>query len=365
MKLDQPLKLSPNLFTPLSRTPWGGKEIARNFKRDFVENPDDTTIGESWEVSCDPAFPSEVLGFGLSLYDLIAQEPEKMLSPAYVKAHGPNCDILIKLINAAEPLSLQVHPTDDDENLKPGECGKPESWLVLHAEPGAGLYLGFSRSIEKAELEALLNADGDLKPLLQFVPVKAGDYFEINPGVVHAIGPGVTLLEPQRVRIGKAGKTYRFWDWSRKYNPDGTANPTSGQPRELHVKEGMRIIEPKKQFGVGYVASLRARAEHFELSENVRYQSYPSNANYQVHRLEVKSPALVQISARDGFLTFMCLGGEGTLGRNISVKKGEPGFIPYQALPLLVEATGSDTFDIALVAPAGVEIRIIEVNRKI
>jgi mannose-6-phosphate isomerase len=363
LDLSQPLKLSANLFTPLTRTPWAGREIAKRYKKSFVEDPDSTRIGESWEVSCDPAFLSEVLGTGMSLVDLIATEPEKMLSAAYVAQNGAKVEILIKLINAAEPLSVQVHPTDDDPNLKPGECGKPESWLVLHAEPGSGLYLGFSKPILKVELKSLIEGGEDLKPFLQFVPVKEGDYFEIPPGVVHAIGPGITLLEPQRVQVGKAGKTYRFWDWLRRYNPDGTPNPISGQPRELHVSEGLRIVESEMQFGAGYVGSLRGRAEILELSPKVNHVFYPANAYYQVHRLQMSAGSQVQLSAKSGFLTFVCLGGLGVLGMNLKVSRGEPGFIPFAALPLLIDVAedAKEDFDLAVIIPSSCKLKILAV----
>lgn len=362
MKIDRVLKLSPNLFTPLSRTPWGGRDIAKRFKQKWVDSPD-AVIGESWEVSLDPAFPSQVLGTEFSLHDLIRSQAESMLSPQYVKEFGPNCDILIKLINAAAPLSLQVHPTDDDPSLKTGECGKPESWLVLHAEPGAGLYLGFSRSIPKAELEKLLREDGDLKPYLQFVPVKEGDYFEINPGVIHAIGPGVTLLEPQRVRIGKAGKTYRFWDWGRRYRMDGSQDQITGEARELHIDQGLKLIDPETQVGAAYVASLRGKPESVEINDKVTHTFYPANANYQVHRLKMKAGSQVQLSAKSGFLTFICLGGEAELGKSQKVSLGEPGFVPYDALPLLVEV-GRDVdeeFDLALIVPPTCDLKILAI----
>ncbi|RYZ90799.1 MAG: hypothetical protein EOP06_07460 [Proteobacteria bacterium] len=238
---------------------------------------------------------------------------------------------------------------------------------MLHADPGSGLYLGFSKSITKPELQKLLESKGDLKPYLQFVPVKEGDYFEISPGVIHAIGPGVTLLEPQRVRIGKAGKTYRFWDWSRRYNADGSLNNVSGQERELHITEGLRIIEPEKQVGAVYVAGLRARAEIVELSPKVKHTFYPANANYQVHRLQMQAGSQVQLSAKSGFLAFVCLGGSAVLGRNISVSRGEPGFIPFEALPLLIDVdknstTSSDSeFDLTLIIPPSCDLKILAV----
>ncbi len=352
MELTRPLKLSPDLFTPRSRTPWGGYDIARRFKQDWVKDPQKTMIGESWEVSCDPAFPSVVVGADVSLKDLIDQQPNRMLSPGYVQKYGAHCDILVKLINAADPLSLQVHPTDDDEALKPGECGKPESWLVLHAEPGAGLYLGFSQPVPKEELEALLKKDGDLKPYLQFVPVKEGDYFEIEPGVVHAIGPGVTLLEPQRVRAGKAGKTYRFWDWSRRYNPDGSLNMESGAPRELHINEGLKIIDPTRQVGAAYVAKLRRKPVEQNIGPGIAVASYPANANYQVHRITLQKGSRLTVKADLGFLTFLGLGGEISMGEKggVTVARGEPGFVPYDALPLDIVA--KDDSDLALIVPA-------------
>ena len=349
MDLTQPLKLSPNLFTPLSRTPWGGAEIARRYKHAWLNHPETTCIGESWEVSCDPAFPSQVLGTSYNLLDLIRSEPERMLSPAYVKASGANCDILIKLVNAAQPLSVQVHPADDDPNLKPGECGKPESWLILQAEPGAGVYLGFSKALAKEKLSKLLYEGGDLKPFLQFVPVKEGDFFEIEPGVIHAIGSGVTLFEPQRVRTGKAGKTYRFWDWSRRYNADGSLNSKTGTPRELHIEEGLRIIDPSKQVGIPYVASLRRRPIEVSIGPLGKAFSYPANSNYQVHRIKLKAKARIKLSAPSGFLTFVCLAGEALWNATLKVQTGEPGFVPYQAFPLFIEAISE--FDLAIVVP--------------
>ncbi|MBC7659771.1 MAG: class I mannose-6-phosphate isomerase [Chitinophagaceae bacterium] len=359
MDFTQALKLSPDLFTPLTRTPWAGFDIARRYKRKWVDQADKTSIGESWEVSCDPAFPSRILSNNSLLLDVIRAEPERMLSPAYVQKFGPNCDILIKLINAAEPLSLQVHPTDDDKSLKASECGKPESWLVLNAEPGAGLYLGFSKAIERDDLAKLLYADGDLKPYLQFVPVKEGDFFEIDPGVVHAIGPGVTLLEPQRVRTGKAGKTYRFWDWSRRYNADGSLNMKDGKPRELHIEEGLRLIDPTKQVGLPYVASLRRKALEVSLGSLATVFSYPANSNYQVHYFKLKAKAKIRLNAPSGFLTFVCLKGDGLMNTTLKIGTGEPGFVPYSALPLSIEAVSD--FDIAIVVPPSCDLSMIQV----
>ncbi len=355
------LKLTPNLFTPLSRTPWAGSYLASSHKRKWASAG--SLIGESWEISCDPSFPSKILNGDKTLWDCIKDDPIGMLSKEHVDEHGANCDILVKLINADDPLSVQVHPTDSDPLLKAGECGKPESWLVLHAEPGSGLYLGFSKPLPKSELEDILRNDGDLKPYLQFVPVKEGDFFEIEPGVIHAIGAGVTLLEPQRVRVGKAGKTYRFWDWQRRYNPDGTPNPTGGSPRELHISEGLRLVDSELQVGPSFVASLRRKAEVSQPSRDVTLESYPANPYYQVHRLRVRSDRELCLSLNKGFVSFVCLGGKGTLGKNLLVSEGEPGFVPASALPLLIQKdrNTSELFDLALITPIESGLRVLEI----
>ena len=143
-------------------------------------------IGEAWEFSCDPDFPSTLPGHNISLPELVQAMPEAVLSPG--QAHT-GVEILVKLLNAGDELSLQVHPADDDPNLSDVECGKPESWYILHAEEKAGIYLGFSKPVARDELRAMLLAgDDSARSVLQFVEVEPGDYFEIEPGVPHAIG---------------------------------------------------------------------------------------------------------------------------------------------------------------------------------
>lgn len=348
MDFARSLKLSPDLFTPLSRTPWAGQAIAGSYKKAFAKSG--AKIGEAWEISCDPAFPSVVQGTGRSLRDWIAAHPDEMLSPSYVRSYGPHCEILVKLLNAADPLSVQVHPTDVDPYLKQDESGKPESWLVLDAEPGQGLYLGFSKPVSRETLRSLLAKDADLRPYLQFVPVKPGDYFEIEPGVPHAIGPGVTLLEPQRVISGKSGKTYRFWDWSRRYNPDGSVNQTGGAPRELHIEEGLRLIDPEKQVGMGYVDSLRRQAREQNIGDFAQAWVYPANPYYQLYRLQLRAGASLKLAMENGFATLVTLKGKICFADSVSFEQGEPGFLPYAAFPMTMNAEKDS--DLAFIIPA-------------
>ena len=200
--LSKPLLLRPDNFLPLARTPWAGSTIAAKYKSDLVPESAGKKIGEAWEFSCDPSFPSKLKDYPVTLSELFLARAPEIFGPAN---SDKRCELLVKLINASDPLSVQVHPRDDDPDLKSNECGKPESWYVLDAEPGAGIYLGFSRKMSRDELrQGLLS--GNSRELLQFVAVKPGDYFEIEPGVAHCVGPGVTLLEPQRVVEGLSGK---------------------------------------------------------------------------------------------------------------------------------------------------------------
>jgi len=148
--------------------------------------------------------------------------------------------LLVKLVDAADDLSVQIHPRDDDPLLAADESGKPEAWYIIDADPGAGLYLGFREGVSRQDIEQAIDGRGRVDRLMSFVPVSAGDVFLIEPGTPHAIGKGVLLLEPQRVSPGKRGLTYRYWDWNRTYDPAGRID-ANGQPRALHRERALDV----------------------------------------------------------------------------------------------------------------------------
>ena len=128
--------------------------------------------------------------------------------------------VLVKYLFTSEKLSVQVHPSD--AQAPQGERGKEECWLVLDAEPGATLAIGFKGAITREAMrEAAL--DGSIEQALEWHPVKAGDFFYLPAGTVHAIGPGLTLVEVQQ----NSDITYRLFDY--------------GRPRELHLDEGVAV----------------------------------------------------------------------------------------------------------------------------
>lgn len=131
--------------------------------------------------------------------------------------------LLIKYIFTSENLSVQCHPSDTQtEAMGLGRQGKEECWLVLDAQPGAQLAIGFEQEIDAATMRAAMQ-DGSIEQLLTWHPVSAGDFFYIPANTVHAIGAGITLVEVQQ----NSDITYRLYDY--------------GRPRELHVDEGAAV----------------------------------------------------------------------------------------------------------------------------
>ena len=230
----RPLLLRPDNFTPTSRTPWGGRRIRERLKADAQLQPGGP-VGEAWELSVEPDFPSR-LADGPTLDEVLRADPVLLGA----EAPSGSTSLLVKLVDAADDLSVQIHPHDDDPQLGADESGKPEAWYIIDAEPGAGLYLGFRAGVTRQDVETAIDAQKDVSALMSFVPVSPGDLFMIGPGTPHAIGKGVLLLEPQRVSPGKRGVTYRYWDWNRKYDDAGRLDP-SGQPRPLHRERALAV----------------------------------------------------------------------------------------------------------------------------
>jgi mannose-6-phosphate isomerase len=248
-----PQRLRPDNFTPPSRTPWGGHAIVRHFKAGLNLGVDPhVPVGESWEISIEPSFPS-VLESGQSLADAIAANPPAWLGESVAGAYG-GCPLLVKIVDAADDLSVQVHPPEHHALLTSEESGKTEAWIVLAAERDARIYLGFRDRVDAALVETCLQDEGHLSDLMNEVPVHPGQVFVIHPGLAHALGAGTTVLEPQRVWPGRRSVTYRYWDWNRRYDDRG--RPTaSGAPRPLHVREALAVTDWSAPRGAALVDS--------------------------------------------------------------------------------------------------------------
>jgi hypothetical protein len=252
-----PVLLRADNFTPVARTPWGGTRIAGHYKRGHLGPGAQSLVGESWEVSVEPDFPAR-LEDGTDLRDFIASAPESVLGDEHRRGRTGTA-LLVKLLDTAEPLSVQIHPSDSYAGLAPGQCGKPESWYIVERAPGAGLYLGFRRGVDERAVRHALEQGLPLEPLMCFVPVEPGDFFVIDAGMPHAIGAGLTLVEPQHVVPGQRGVTYRYWDWNRRYDASGQPSAT-GSARPLHVKDALAVTDWSRFEQDDFIDQIRTRA---------------------------------------------------------------------------------------------------------
>jgi len=224
-------------------------------------------VGESWEISVEPSFPSALDGGGALLFEVIAADPDHWLG---ADASLGNTSLLVKLLDTDDALSVQIHPSDDYPSLAADESGKPESWYIVAAEAGAGIYLGLEDGVTSSDIQECLGSEGNLAAMLTFVEVTEGDFFVIDAGTAHAIGPGLTLVEPQRVLPGRRGLTYRYWDWNRRYDDEGKQNEL-GQPRALDVADAIATTRFDHPRGHDLVQRIRRRAGSPDLAQPAQF----------------------------------------------------------------------------------------------
>lgn len=219
-----PMRLRPVLKSYI----WGGDKLGKKYGKG-----DGGSVAESWEVACNAQGGSVIVGGeydGMSLQSLLDAHPEMKGSAAAKFEFFP---VLVKLIDAASDLSIQVHPDDKYALEREGQYGKTEMWYVVESAPGAGMYCGFKRKVSRGELESALQ-DGTITDLLNFIEVKRGDCLFIPSGTVHAICGGVIVYEVQQ----NSTLTYRLYDYGRV--------GADGKPRELHIAKALDVIDPSK-----------------------------------------------------------------------------------------------------------------------
>lgn len=179
------------------------------------------------DIGADVSVVKEGLLAGVSIRQLAVECPELTIGPVAREGRLP---LLFKLVATRESLSIQVHPDDEYAcRRSPASAGKVEAWHVLHAESGAWIVLGFNRLTDRVELEDLLT-QGQLESVLQRIEVRAGDTYLVQPGIVHAIGPGIVLAEIQQ----SSDLTYRLYDWGRM--------GLDGRPRDLHIQDAFGVL---------------------------------------------------------------------------------------------------------------------------
>lgn len=217
-----PMKLAPVFKEYI----WGGTKL----KNKYGKKTDLSTVAESWELTIRPEGTSIVLNgddAGRSLSDVIASSDANILGDAAKKFD--EFPLLLKFIDAAKDLSVQVHPDDEYARNYPGEHGKTELWYIIEAKQGSSIIYGLKRETTREELQQRIE-DNTLEDVLNRVPVNAGDVFLIEAGTIHSIGKGIVLAEVQQ----NSNTTYRVYDYGRLGN--------DGKPRELNVKKALDVI---------------------------------------------------------------------------------------------------------------------------
>jgi mannose-6-phosphate isomerase len=215
-------KLSPFVVGPLLKERvWGGSRLGKH----------DPPIGEAWIV-CDrsPIVSGEFAG--LTLEEVVDLAPAEFLGQPVFDSEGANFPLLIKVLDPADWLSIQVHPDDAlaVELEGPGFRGKTEAWYVLDADPGAELIAGVRPGIPAEDVRNVIR-EGSIEVLLERHPVREGDALLVEAGLIHALGPGVFIYEVQQ----NSDLTYRVSDWGR---------PASAG-RALHNEQSAQAAKPE------------------------------------------------------------------------------------------------------------------------
>ncbi len=224
-------KLYPLTFTPIFKDYlWGGRNLSKLGR----ELPPEGVIAESWDIAAHQDGTTIVENGEFAGYNLTQLQDELGLDLigsnnlwAYERGKFP---LLIKLLDANRPLSVQVHPDDEYALENEGnELGKTEMWVVLHAEPDAEIILGV-KAETTPELFRKAIAAGRLEPYLHHIPVKKGDHICVPAGSLHAIMGGAIIVEIQQ----NSNATYRVYDWNRV--------GADGNPRPLHIDKALDVI---------------------------------------------------------------------------------------------------------------------------
>ena len=225
------MPLSPLSFRPIFKPAlWGGTGL----RPMFGAAPSDQPTGEAWvlaDVGDDSSVVADGPLAGASLRQLMQDRAAELLGPD--RPAGGRFPLLLKFIQARQPLSVQVHPTDDlARGLEnPEAVGKTEAWVVLDADPGAELYAGLAPGTTAADFRKAVDR-GNVGGLLRAHPAAVGDCYFLPAGTVHAIGGGLLLFEVQQ----PSDLTYRLYDWNR-------VDPKTGRPRELHIEKGLACVD--------------------------------------------------------------------------------------------------------------------------
>lgn len=309
---------------------WGGERL----RKDFGIFSPETPLAEAWVLSAHPDGDS-LISFsnaphGENFSDYIKAHPKAAGSLA---RSFPFFPMLIKLLDAKQALSIQVHPEDSYALSKEGQYGKTEMWIVLEREEGAFLYFGFQEECSEEEVRRAIQEES-FPCLLQKVPVEVGDVFFIPAGTVHAIGAGIVLAEVQQ----NSNLTYRVYDYGRK--------DAQGNTRELHVEKALQVMKRKKVSS--FMQEELQKEGKKAVGENAYLESIASCPYFTVERLSLEEEgSFSRELGEESFLSILVLEGEALLSEAVAgsaektliekapmeqcrIQKGESFFLPAE-----------------------------------
>lgn len=302
--------LYPLKFEPIFKAKiWGGQKIKTILNQDFGDVPN---CGELWALSGYPGAESIVSnGFlaGNDLNELVEVYMDELVGEENHAVYGNVFPLLIKILDANDWLSIQVHPDDELARKRNLDGGKTEMWYIMQADRDAQLIAGFNQKVnQKLYLQKI--EEKQLPEIMNFEKVQEGDVYYMPAGRVHALGPGILLAEIQQT----SDTTYRIYDWERK--------DEQGKGRELHLVDAMAAID-------------------FELAETYK-NSYPRKKNENVSLVKSKffTTNLLDLDVSiskdytelDSFVIFLCVEGSFELNdelhETVSATAGDAILIP-------------------------------------
>ena len=316
--MNLPFMLSPAAKDYL----WGGSRL----NDDFGKNIDMEPLAETWECSTHPCGQSIAAGGefqGMKLGDILDMHPEYLGSHPLEITHGRSeLPILIKLIDARQDLSVQVHPDDEYAMKHENSLGKTEMWYVIDAKRGASLVYGFNQDMTEQRVREALD-DETLGNYLNCVPVHKNDLFYIEAGTIHAIGAGALIAEIQE----SSDVTYRLYDYDRV--------DSTGRKRPLHIDKAMNVMNlrssdtPRQPMRVlkyrnGAASELLIRCKYFQVERLL--------LNTEMHR-----SLLTFQTGSNSFHALLCIDGCGVLfGEDVTLPffKGDCVFVPAESIPM-------------------------------
>lgn len=241
----------PIKFVPIYKERiWGGN----NLKKIFGRNLPNHLVGESWELSSHENGTSIVMNgslAGKNLQEIMIEYKEKLIGKKF--ADGYHFPLLIKIIDANDKLSIQVHPEEQYADPAQGETGKTEAWYVVSAREKAEIIYGIKEDITKEDFIKAVESN-TVNDVVKRVPVKAGDMVFVPAGMVHALPEGVMVYEVQQ----NSDTTYRIYDYDRVGD--------DGKRRELHIKKGIEVIRFTGESSCDFNKS-SIRCPHFSMDK--------------------------------------------------------------------------------------------------